>query len=110
VDYAAWLDRVEKVLEELGWSGRELCRRAGLKNEAQFAVTSIRIRTKARAQPSAMVVDGLTSALARAGYSERWLRTGSGKPRGNDDAPDRIIEREERYEQAREAKTASGAM
>lgn len=109
MDYAAWLDRVEKVLEELGWSGRELCRRAGLKNEAQFAVTSIRIRTKARAQPSAMVVDGLTSALARAGYSERWLRFAFdllGVHRRRSVSPrdgGRITPRGE-------AKTASGAM
>lgn len=75
MDHVGWLDRVERALEELGWSGREFCRRAGLKNEAQFAVTSSRIRTKERAQPSAMVVDGLTGALVRAGYSDSWGST-----------------------------------
>lgn len=107
MDHVGWLDRVEGALKELGWSGRELSRRAGLKNESQFAVTSRRIRTKARAQPSAMVVDGVTSALVRAGYSERWLRTGAVDPRGSEgsrQAPERAVIRDERQQNAAEAR------
>ncbi len=81
MDHSGWLARVETAREELGWSGRELSRRAGLKNEAQFGVMSSRIRTKEGAQPSAMVVNAITAALAEAGFSERWLRTGTGDPR-----------------------------
>lgn len=108
VSYVSWVERVEQCLEELGWSGREFCRRAGVGTPVQWSITSTRVKKLGdRAQPTATTVEAFNRALEEAGYSGEWIRTGEGEPRTTEERPaERVVEYEGRYAASIEAALA----
>lgn len=66
------VDRIERVMNERGWSARELARRAGLKPESQLSGILARLR----GDPDAVELRTLKKIAAGAEVPWEWLLTG----------------------------------
>jgi hypothetical protein len=80
VDWVSWVSRVSEAIDRLGWSGRELDRRAGLK-ELTWANTLSRLKRNpnSRTGLTMRVVGPVTAALVnQGGISKEWLEHGAG--------------------------------
>jgi hypothetical protein len=73
------LERIESARQVLGWTGRQLAREAGLKQESHYGLALS--RAKGGGGVHVATLDKLIQCLVRHGWSEEWLRHGIGPQR-----------------------------
>lgn len=75
-------ERLERVRESQGWSGREFARRAGLAYEQHYGTLIKRLqKTDEGTRTSAETIEALSKVAIAIGFSRRWLIEGKGPER-----------------------------
>jgi transcriptional regulator with XRE-family HTH domain len=82
--------RLEEARKTLGWSGREVSRRAGLKNETFY--TSAITNLQSGGSVSTETLRQILQAFVAEGFRPVWILAGTGTPRGEEDPREAAIQ------------------